>query len=166
MLELSPYFAIADAGSRMVSPYAYGPLYDNPLRRIVERFHYDKVCADTGPKFFVCATNVRNGKIRVFEGAEIHAEAIMASACLPTLFQAPEFLDPKTGTVEAFWDGGYTGNPALFPMFAPELPDDVVIVNINPLERREIPRTPQDIQNRINEISFNCKRRVIALVDV
>ena len=155
LLELSPYFAIANASSRMVSPYAYGPLYDNPLRRIVERFHYDKVCAETGPRFFVCATNVRSGKIRVFEGAEIHSEAIMASACLPTLFQAPEFIDPKTGKVEAFWDGGYTGNPALFPMFAPDLPDDVVIVNINPLERNEIPRTPQDIHNRINEISFN-----------
>jgi NTE family protein len=155
LLQISPYFAVADASSRMASPYAYGPLYDNPLRRIVERFHYDDVCADTGPRFFVCATNVRSGKIRVFEGAEIHAEAIMASACLPTLFQAPEFLDPKTGAIEAFWDGGYTGNPALFPMYAADLPDDMVIVNINPLERYEIPRTPQDIQNRINEISFN-----------
>ncbi|MEL7116885.1 MAG: patatin-like phospholipase family protein, partial [Pseudomonadota bacterium] len=94
-------------------------------------------------------------KIRVFEGEEIQADALLASACLPTLFQAPEFFDEKTGAVEAFWDGGYTGNPALFPMFHKDLPDDIVVVNINPLERSSVPKTPQDIQNRINEISFN-----------
>ncbi|KMW57228.1 Ferredoxin reductase [Candidatus Rhodobacter oscarellae] len=155
MLEYSPFFAAADAASRLVSPYAYGALYKNPLRRIVERFHYDAVCGDAGPRFFVTATNVRTGKIRVFEGADIHADVILASGCLPTLFQAPEFRDPKTGNVEAFWDGGYTGNPALFPMFARDLPDDIVVVNINPLERLDLPTTPQEIQNRINEISFN-----------
>ena len=79
----------------------------------------------------------------------------MASACLPTLFQAVEIEDSETGQIEAFWDGGYTGNPALFPLYDSSLPDDIVIVNINPLERKEIPVTPQQIQNRINEISFN-----------
>lgn len=155
LLEYSPFYAFADAASRGASPYAYGTLYQNPLRRIVERFQYDKVCAASGPEFFVCATNVRTGKIRVFNAAEVTADVILASACLPTLFQAVEFEDPKTKTIEAFWDGGYTGNPALFPMYKPHLPDDLVIVNINPLERREIPKTPQQIQNRINEISFN-----------
>jgi len=154
-IEYSPFFVAAEAAGRMFSPYAYGALYQNPLRRVVERFHYDSVCAQSGPDLFVCATNVRTGKIRVFEGTEIHADALLASACLPTMFQAVEFDDPKTGKPEAFWDGGFTGNPALFPMFKAHLPDDVVVVNINPLERDDVPKTPQDIQNRVNEISFN-----------
>ncbi len=156
MIEYSPVYAVSEAASRLFSPYSYGPFYKNPLQRIAERFHYDAVCnADKGPAFFVCATNVRTGKIRVFSGGEINTDVILASACLPTLFQAVEFVDPETGTEEAFWDGGYAGNPALFPMFEPEFPDDIVVVNINPLERREVPVTPQDIQNRINEVSFN-----------
>ncbi|MEO0676686.1 MAG: patatin-like phospholipase family protein, partial [Pseudomonadota bacterium] len=149
-----PYMA-TDLVNRMVSPYSYGPFYQNPLQRIVERFSYEAVCADAGPELFICATNVRTGKIRVFEGADISTEAIMASACLPTLFQAVEIDDPKTGRKEAYWDGGYTGNPALFPLYEPRFPDDVVIVNINPLVREDVPNTPQEIQNRINEISFN-----------
>ena len=92
----------------------------------------------------------------------------MASACLPTLFQAVELDDPETGVREAFWDGGYTGNPALFPLFDPYLPDDIVIVNINPLYRDAVPVTPAEIQNRINEISFNAsllrELRAIAFV--
>lgn len=150
-----PYLWL-DNITRLVSPYGYGPFYGNPLRRVVEHFDYDAVCNDTGPAFFVCATNVRTGKIRVFTGPEIGAGPILASACLPTLFQAVEVKDPKTGEVDAFWDGGYTGNPALFPMFDPGLPDDIVIVNINPLERAEVPRSVAGIQNRINEISFNA----------
>ena len=142
-------FSLADAATRVFSPYAYGPFYRNPLTGIVRQFHYDAVCADDGPAFFVCATNVRTGKVRVFSGHEITTDAILASACLPTLFQAVE-IDG-----EAYWDGGYTGNPALFPLFDPNLPDDIVIVNINPLERAEIPRDAPAILNRINEISFN-----------
>jgi NTE family protein len=155
MMEYSLPFAMADAASRVISPYALGPLYKNPLERIVNKFRFDAVCADTGPALFICTTNVRTGKLRVFSGKEIHTDAILASACLPTLFQAVEIMDPVTGTVEAFWDGGFSGNPALFPMFEQQFPDDIVIVNINPLERREVPVSPQDIQNRINEISFN-----------
>lgn len=154
-LENSLPFSLADAASRVVSPYAYGPFYRNPLERIVERFRYDRVCAYTGPELFISATNVRTGKIRVFSHEEITTDVMMASACLPTLFQAVEIDDPKTGQREAFWDGGYTGNPALFPLFDTKLPRDLVVVNINPLERDAVPVTPQDILNRINEISFN-----------
>jgi NTE family protein len=156
MMELSPAFQVGDAVSRMTSPYWSGPFYENPLRRITERFNFDKVCCDTGPDFYVSATRVRDGKLRVFEQAEVTPEVIMASACLPTLFRALEIFDKKTGRTEAFWDGGYTGNPALFPLFAEHLPDDIVIININPLERDEVPTTPQAIQNRLNEISFNA----------
>lgn len=148
-IESSVPFGLADAATRIFSPYIYGPLYRNPLDRIVRRFHYDAVCADGGPELFVCATNVRNGKVRVFSGAEISTDAILASACLPTVFQAVE-IDGET-----YWDGGYTGNPALFPLFEARLPDDIVIVNINPLERDEVPKDAPAIMNRINEISFN-----------
>ena len=154
-LEYSPAYMAFDMTTRMFSPYQYGAAIRNPLARIVARFHYDEVCAATGPEIHICATNVRSGKIRVFAGAEIGPDAILASACLPTLFRAVEIPDPATGRVEAYWDGGYTGNPALFPLFAPHLPDDILIVNINPLYREDLPRDSQSIANRINEISFN-----------
>ncbi len=151
---LTPY-SFTDALTRMFSPYDLGWVYRNPLAPIVAQFRFDEVCSDAGPALFVSATNVRTGKIRVFSGSEISDAAILASTCLPTLFRAIELVDPATGTSEAFWDGGYAGNPALFPLFDPALPDDIVIVNINPLRREEVPRTAQEIQNRINEISFN-----------
>lgn len=148
-IEYSFPYSVADAWTRVVSPYSYGPFYQNPLRRIAEAFHYDHVCAEEGPAFFVSATNVRTGKIRVFAGAEIETDVILASACLPTIFQAVEIGG------EEYWDGGYTGNPALFPLFEPKLPSDILIVNINPLERPDAPREAREILNRINEISFN-----------
>ncbi|MCV6594574.1 MAG: patatin-like phospholipase family protein [Silicimonas sp.] len=148
-IENSIPYAMGEAWTRVFSPYTYGPFYQNPLKRITDAFAFEAVCADSDPKFFVSTTAVRTGKVRVFSGAEITSEVLMASACLPTIFQAVE-IDG-----EAYWDGGYTGNPALFPLFAPELPSDIVIVNINPLEREETPRDARDILNRINEISFN-----------
>ncbi len=154
-IELSMPFAMSDAIGRFSCPYDSGPLYSNSLRPIVDKFHYDFICSDLGPELFVSATNVRSGKIRVFAGAEIGPDPILASACLPSLFRAVEIFDQKTDRVEAYWDGGYTGNPALFPLFAPGLPQDIVVVNINPLHREEIPKTAREIHNRINEISFN-----------
>lgn len=151
----SAAYAVADVASRMFSPYAYGPFYQHPLRSVVDQFDFGRICTAEGPRFYVCATNVRTGKARVFTGDEISTDAILASACLPTLFQAVEITDPETGQTDPYWDGGYTGNPALFPLYDQELPDDIVVVNINPLERDDLPTTPQDIQNRINEISFN-----------
>ncbi|WP_296474747.1 patatin-like phospholipase family protein [Roseinatronobacter sp.] len=144
-----------DIAALVTSPYQYGPLYRNPLEPVVRTLNFDQVCAHEGPELHIAATNVRSGKIRVFSGTEISCEVIMASACLPTLFQAVELEDPVTGALEAYWDGGYTGNPALYPLFDAHLPDDIVIVNINPLQREDVPRTAQEIQNRINEISFN-----------
>tara|TARA_R110000764_G_scaffold55797_1_gene121775 strand:+ start:765 stop:1796 length:1032 start_codon:yes stop_codon:yes gene_type:complete len=167
-MEMNPLYLMGEAISHGLSPYAMGPFYTNPLTSIVSAFNYDKVCADDGPAFFVNATRVRNGKLRVFKGDEVTADVIMASACLPTLFQAVELYDSQTGRTEAFWDGGYTGNPALFPFFERRLPPDIVVININPLEREDVPYTPQQIQNRINEISFNSsllrEMRAIALV--
>lgn len=157
-----------DMAALITSPYQYGALYRNPLDPVVRSLRFDQVCAADGPELHIAATNVRSGKIRVFSGDEVSCEVILASACLPTLFQAVELTDPKTGEVEAFWDGGYTGNPALFPLFGAHLPDDVLIVNINPLRRDNVPQTAQEIQNRINEISFNSsllrELRAIAFV--
>lgn len=156
-LEYSWPVMASEALTRVLSPYSYGPFYQNPLRAIVEQFNFDAVCAENaaGPCLFVCATAVRSGKVRVFKDSHISTDAILASACLPTVFQAVDVTDPDTGLTESYWDGGYTGNPALFPLFHGDLPDDIVVVNINPLERSDVPKTAQAIQNRINEISFN-----------
>ena len=154
-IEMSPGYLAADLVGRVTSPYGLGPLYTNPLDRIVRQFDYGGVCADQGPAFHVCATNVRTGKIRIFERDAITPEALMASACLPAMFKAVEIEDPATGRAEAYWDGGYTGNPALFPLYPQDLPRDIVVVNINPLYREDLPKTAMEIQNRVNEISFN-----------
>jgi NTE family protein len=143
-------FSPQGVAAQFYSPYAWGGRWQNPLEPVVRDLDFSEVCADAGPMLFVSATNVRTGKIRVFTGLEITPEALMASACLPTVFQTVEIGG------EAYWDGGYAGNPALFPLYEPALPDDILVVSINPLRREEVPETPLEIQNRINEISFNA----------
>jgi NTE family protein len=135
--------------AQLYSPYALGEAWENPLEPVVRDLDFSRVCEAAWPRLFVSATNVRTGKIKVFEGDEITPEALLASACVPTVFQAVEIGG------EAYWDGGYSGNPALFPLYEPDLPDDVLVVSINPMRRDELPDTPLEIQNRINEISFN-----------
>jgi NTE family protein len=145
------FFPVSSQGlaAQLYSPYAWGDAWSNPLEPLVRDLDFASVCATDAPRLFVGATNVRTGKIKIFEGMDITPEALMASACLPTVFQA------VTIGSETYWDGGYTGNPALFPLYEPSLPDDLVIVSINPLFRDAVPDTPLEIQNRINEISFN-----------
>jgi NTE family protein len=146
MLPFSPQGIAA----QLYSPYFFGSSWQNPLEPVVRDLDFTQVCAASGPRLFVSATNVRTGKIKVFQGQDISPEAILASACLPTVFQTVEIGG------EAYWDGGYSGNPALFPLYEPDLPDDILVVSINPLRREEVPDTPLEIQNRINEISFNA----------
>jgi NTE family protein len=117
---------------------------------VVSDLDFTHVCADRGPALFIGATNVRTGKAHVFSGQKITPQALLASACLPTVFQAVE-IDG-----EAYWDGGFTGNPSLWPLYAPDLPDDILIIQVNPLVRVEVPETPLEIQNRISEVSFNA----------
>lgn len=152
LIPISP----AEWATRLFSPYVYGPWYRNPLAEIVGQLNLGHSADGPGPALFISATNVRTGKIRVFSGPEISTDVILASACLPTLFQAVDITDPATGITDAYWDGGYVGNPALFPLYDKGLPDDIVIVNINPIRRDAVPTTTNDIQNRINEISFNA----------
>ncbi len=136
--------------AQVVSPYAWGGAWQNPLAPVVADFDFTAVCAGDGPRLFVGATNVRTGRARIFTGTDLSPDALLASACLPTVFQAVE-IDG-----EHYWDGGYSGNPALWPLYEAGLPDDVLIVQINPIRRDALPLSPLDIQNRINEISFNA----------
>lgn len=151
-------FATSPQGiaAQLFSPYALGEAWQNPLAPVVAGFDFSLVCAHAGPRLFINATNVRSGKIGVFEGQKITPDAILASGCLPNAFQAVDVPDPVTGKMEAWWDGGYSGNPALFPLYDKGLPDDLIIVAINPIYRDSVPKTPLEIQNRINEISFNA----------
>ncbi|RED13271.1 patatin-like phospholipase family protein [Pontivivens insulae] len=148
-LQANPAYLAGDALTRMFSPYDLNPLGINPLRDLVGELNFKDMDEPEGPRLFICATNVRSGKIKVFKGQEISTDAILASACLPTLFQAVE-IDG-----EAYWDGGYIGNPALFPLFYETKTRDILIVHINPIERDDVPTKATDILNRVNEISFN-----------
>jgi len=143
-------FAAFDTMTRTFSPYEFNPFGINPLHDLLsESVDFEALRERCETKLFLSATNVRSGRVRVFETSEVSADVVMASACLPFLFKAVE-IDG-----EHYWDGGYVGNPALFPFFYNCESRDVMIVHINPMERDEVPKTAPDILNRINEISFN-----------
>ncbi len=150
-LENSPAFLFFDMLSRVLSPYQFNPLNYNPLRDVLaECVDFEKLRMTCCPvKLFLSATNVRTGKVRVFGNDEVNVDAVLASACLPFLFQAVAIDgDP-------YWDGGYMGNPCIYPLIYECQSTDVLIVHINPLERKHMPHTAAEILNRINEISFN-----------
>jgi NTE family protein len=149
--ETSLAFVQFDLMTRLFSPYQLNPFNINPLRSILcDTVDFEAIRNAHCPiKLFLSATNVRTGKIRVFNNGEIGPDAVLASACLPLLFQAIE-IDG-----EHYWDGGYMGNPAIFPLIYECDSRDVVIVHINPIERSGLPKTAGEILNRINEISFN-----------
>jgi NTE family protein len=150
-LENSPAYLAFDMMTRLLSPYQFNPVNYNPLREVLtEVVDFEALRRHCCPvKLFLSATNVRSGKVKVFSNDEINADAVLASGCLPFLFQAVEIEG------ESYWDGGYMGNPAIFPLIYHCESRDVAIVHINPLERREMPVTAAEILNRINEISFN-----------
>lgn len=150
-LENSPAFIFFDMLSRVLSPYQFNPLNYNPLRDVLaECVDFEKLRKACCPvRLFLSATNVRTGKVRVFGNDEVNVDAVLASACLPFLFQAVE-IDG-----DAYWDGGYMGNPCIYPLIYECQSTDVLIVHINPLERKHMPHTAAEILNRINEISFN-----------
>ncbi|WP_218313711.1 patatin-like phospholipase family protein [Halomonas sp. 18071143] len=162
-LDNSPGYVAMDLMTRLVSPYQLNPLNLNPLRDIVaSHIDFDRVRQCDQLKLFIAATNVRTGKQRVFRREEMSVDAVMASACLPFMFQAVE-IDG-----EAFWDGGYMGNPALFPLMEECSARDILLVQINPIRRDELPTTASAIMNRLNEITFNAalikEVRMIALL--
>ncbi len=139
------------AMSRMLSPYDLNPLNINPLKELVERFvDFAAIRRQRGLELFISATNVHTGELRVFTRAEITPEAVMASAALPLVFRAVE-IDGVP-----YWDGGYSGNPAVIPFMRATATEDVLIVQINPRERRRVPTRAREIMSRVNEINFNA----------
>lgn len=160
-LDTSPGYVMMDLAARLVSPYDLG-VKENPLGRILDD-HVDIPAIRAGEtKLFVTATHVRTGKGRVFRNDEITADALLASACLPTMFRAVEIEG------EAYWDGGYAGNPTLTPLIRECAACDTILVQVNPVEHVEELRSARDILNRLNEISFNAvllkELRMLALL--
>jgi NTE family protein len=147
--EGSPTFDWLGAWSKYLSPYDLNPLNINPLKDLIERFvDFEGLRTDTR-QIFIAATNVQTGRLHIFPHEKISAEAVMASACLPAVFRAVE-IDGVS-----YWDGGYLGNPVLYPFFRSTDSEDVLIVQINPLVRKKIPTTTREIIGRVNEITFN-----------
>jgi NTE family protein len=144
------------------SPYQFNPLDINPLRHVLERHVRPAALARAPVSLFVTATSVHTGQPRVFERRDLTIDALLASACLPHLFRA------VTIDGEPYWDGGYTGNPALWPLIYHTAALDILLVQINPLERRGTPTTRMEIDDRLSEITFNAalvgEMRAIAFV--
>ncbi len=149
--------------THMMSPYEFNPLNLNPLKTLLtDTVDFDELRKSATTKIRLCATSVRTGKPRIFKNEEISPEAVLASACLPLVFQAVE-VDG-----EHYWDGGFIGNPAIYPLIYDSGSSDILIVHINPIVREELPKRSADIMNRVNEISFNSslmrEMRAIAFV--
>lgn len=149
-LENNPSYMFFDLLNRVTSPYDLNPMNINPLRGVLERvIDFDAVSACNKMHVYLSATNVETGRVRVFTREEMTADVVLASACLPFMFHAVE-IDGIP-----YWDGGYMGNPVLFPFYRRSQSDDIVIVQINPVERKGTPRSAREIMDRVNEITFN-----------
>ncbi|PJD94516.1 MAG: alpha/beta hydrolase [Legionella sp.] len=162
-LETSPAYVWFNMMTHLLSPYQYNPLNINPLRDILEhQIDFERIKENPPFKLFLCATNVETCKIKIFSGSDVSVNAVLASACLPSQFQAVE-IDG-----EYFWDGGFMGNPAIFPLIYHCDSRDVIVVHINPIVRQGPPQTISEIINRINEVSFNSslmrEMRAIAFI--
>ena len=161
-LEYSPMFLAAELASRVYSPYDLAPAGFNPLRELLAEAVDFKALASSPIKLFITATNVHTGSGHVFRNSEITPDVLMASGCLPTMFQAVE-IDG-----EFYWDGGYAGNPTMTPLVRDCQSHDTILVQINPIKRPTVPRTARDILDRLNEVAFNApllkELRMIALL--
>ena len=160
---IEPWKRAASLWGQQLSPYQLNPLNLNPLRDIlVDTVDFDRVRHCHKTQLFIAATQVRTGALRVFDQSTLNADMVMASACLPLMFQAVE-IDG-----EGYWDGGYAGNPSLMPLITESLADDLLLVQINPIEREAVPTSAGDILDRINEVTFNAslvkEMRSIALL--
>jgi NTE family protein len=155
--------ALPSAFSRM-SPYQSNPMDYNPLRELITgAIDFDRIARLKSPRVFVAATDVETGRAAIFSGKRLTAQAVMASACLPQLFQAPEINGKQ------YWDGGFASNPALGPLVEADDSQDILLVQINPLRRTEKPTTLAEINDRVNDLTFNAslisQMRTIALVN-
>ena len=161
-LDTSPVYLAMDLMTRVLSPYSLNPFGLNPLNAILSESIDFAHLAEAPIKLFITATNVHTGRGRIFRNPEITPDVLLASACLPTMFQAIE-IDG-----EPYWDGGFAGNPTITPLVRESDAHDTILIQINPRERRDTPRTASEILNRLNEISFNSplmkELRMIALL--
>jgi NTE family protein len=149
-LDYSPSWIAMDTLSRVFSPYQMNPGNYHPLRDILsEQVDFEELRQSDKVKLFVCASNVRTNRLRVFEHGDISVEAVLASSCLPSLFQAVEING------DHYWDGGYMGNPPIFPIIYNCRSADVLLIMINPIQTKQVPQTAQAILDRINTLSFN-----------
>lgn len=149
-LDRSPSYLFFEQFTRAFSPYEWNWLDINPLRDLLTaQVDFSRVNRCPDLKVFVTATNVRTGRAKIFTQPRLSVETIMASACLPFMFKAVEIEG------EAYWDGGYIGNPALYPLVDDRTTRDIVVVQVNPMVREALPTSGRDILNRINEITFN-----------
>jgi len=135
----------------VVSPYQLNPFNLNPLRKVVEEsVNFDRLRRSQSIRLYISATNVRTNQVHVFTTPEISVESVLASACLPQLHHAVK-VDG-----ESYWDGGFMGNPVLEPLVRRCRSSDILIVQVNPTSRAEVPRTAPEIADRLNEITFNA----------
>ena len=149
-LDQSPGYLFLDLVHRMASPYDLNPLNINPLLDFLkDTINFERVRCCSRMKLFVAATSVQTGRVRIFDRSELTPEVVMASACLPFLFQAVSIEGQE------YWDGGFSGNPPLHPFAYRCTAGDVVIVQINPLGCQQTPTSAREILNRVNEITFN-----------
>jgi len=146
----SPGYIWFNAVSQFMSPYNFNPFNYNPLRDILnELVDFEELQLYNKKKLFICATNVKTNRARIFTNRDLNVDAVLASACLPFLFQAVE-IDG-----EFYWDGGYMGNPPIFPLITNTSISDVVLIKINSININSVPTTARDIADRVTEISFN-----------
>lgn len=162
-IDHSISYILFDLMADSLSPYQANPFNYHPLRTLLDNLiDYDQIKKFNKINLFISATNVKTGELKVFTNKEISTNVLLASACLPTLFQSVE-IDG-----EYYWNGGYLGNPPIYPLIYDSTVSDILIIHINPIEREEIPKTANQILNRINEISFNSSLmreiRVISFV--
>lgn len=150
-LDSSPGYHFFDQMTRLLAPSQFNPFDINPVRDFLHQtIDFGRVNCCSAMQVFVTATNVRTGRGRIFRQGEISVDTVMASSCLPFIFRAVEIGD------EAYWDGGYIGNPAIYPLVDHPGFRDILIVQINPMRRNDLPVTARDIMNRVNEITFNA----------
>ncbi|HNO62471.1 MAG TPA: patatin-like phospholipase family protein [Thauera aminoaromatica] len=136
--------------ARVFSPYQLNPFELNPLRDVVRaQFDFERIRSACPLKLFIAATAVRTGKVRLFRTAELGEAAVLASACLPTLHHAVE-IDG-----EHYWDGGFTANPAIYPLLYECDTPDLLMVLLNPLQHEQAPRSAEDIAARSMELGFS-----------
>lgn len=163
--DSSVFYSMFDSFTRTFSPYQFNPFNINILKDFIEdQIDFDALKSCTKPELFISATNVERGRSKVFKRNEMSADVVMASAALPFLFQAVEIEG------QHYWDGGYMGNPSLYPLYYHTQAKDIIVIHINPIERAaEVPTNAGDIMNRINEITFNssliAELRAIAFMD-